>query len=197
MSRWSRNRFMYRFIRQHPGTRTLYAQRLAAEGVIQPDEAETMITDYRKAMEEGRNSIQPALEMKESNIAMDWAQFKPDVTWDVAVNTAVPLERLQKLAVPLTTVPENFTLHSRVQKIVEDRIAMARGDLPLDWGWQKIWLMPRCSLKAIRCGCQDRTAGAARSSIAMPPGMTRTARNGTRVRILRCSILHPANLISW
>ncbi len=35
---------------------------------------------------------------------------------------------------PLTTVPENFTLHSRVQKIVEDRVAMARGDLALDWG---------------------------------------------------------------
>jgi 2-oxoglutarate dehydrogenase E1 component len=52
----------------------------------------------------------------------------------VAVNTAVPLERLQKLAVPLTTVPQNFILHSRVQKIVEDRIAMARGELSLDWG---------------------------------------------------------------
>ncbi len=126
--------FMYRFIRQHPGTRTLYAQRLAAEGVIQPDEAETMIADYRKAMDEGRNSIQPALEMQESKMATDWAPFKSDVTWDVAANTAVPLERLQQLAIPLTTVPENFTLHDRVKKIVEDRIAMARGELPLDWG---------------------------------------------------------------
>ena len=126
--------FMYRFIRQHPGTRTLYAQRLVAEGVIQPDEAETMIADYRQAMDEGRNSIQPALEMQESKIAMDWSQFKKDVTWDVAVNTAVPLERLQQLAIPLTTVPVNFTLHDRVKKIVEDRIAMARGELSLDWG---------------------------------------------------------------
>jgi 2-oxoglutarate dehydrogenase E1 component len=31
-------------------------------------------------------------------------------------------------------VPEGFTLHSRVQKIVTDRSAMARGDIPLDWG---------------------------------------------------------------
>ncbi|MCR4303976.1 MAG: 2-oxoglutarate dehydrogenase E1 component [Gallionella sp.] len=126
--------FMYNIIRQHSGTRTLYAQRLVAEGVIQPDEAETMIAGYRKAMDEGRNSIKPTLEMKESKIATDWAQFKSEVSWDVAVSTAVPLERLQKLAVPLTTVPENFTLHDRVKKIVEDRIAMARGDLPLDWG---------------------------------------------------------------
>jgi len=52
----------------------------------------------------------------------------------VPVDTAVPLERLQKLAVPLTTVPDNFAVHARVQKIIDDRIAMARGGIPLDWG---------------------------------------------------------------
>ncbi len=130
--------FMYRFIRQHPGTRTLYAQRLAEQGVIQPGEAEAMIATYRKAMDEGGNSIHPVLE-KSGKVqldasSVDWSSFKPDITWDVAVNTAVPLQRLQQLAIPLTTVPENFVLHSRVQKIVEDRISMARGDLSLDWG---------------------------------------------------------------
>jgi 2-oxoglutarate dehydrogenase E1 component len=126
--------FMYRFIRQHPGTRALYALRLEEQGVIQPGEADAMIAAYRKAMDEGRNSIQPALEKGSGKTTVDWTPFKRDVPWDVAVATAVPLERLQQLAIPLTTVPENFELHSRVQKIVEDRIAMARGDLPLDWG---------------------------------------------------------------
>ena len=131
--------FMYRFIRQHPGTRTLYAQRLAEENVLQTDEAEAMIAEYRRAMDEGRNSIQPALEMNAgktnaSKMSTDWAPFQRGILWDIAVNTAVPLARLQQLAAPLTTVPENFTLHSRVQKIVEDRIAMARGELSLDWG---------------------------------------------------------------
>ena len=130
--------FMYRFIRQHPGTRAVYAQRLAEQGVIQADEADTMVAVYRKAMGEGRNSIQPALansgkEKRDKNI-VDWTPFQHDIAWDVAVNTAVPLERLQKLAVPLTTAPKNFTLHSRVQKVVDDRIAMARSELPLDWG---------------------------------------------------------------
>ena len=130
--------FMYRFIRKHPGTRALYAQRLEEQGVIRAGEADAMIATYRKGMDEGRNSIQPALERKgkpkrDENI-VDWTPFQRDVPWDVAVDTAVPLERLQQLAIPLTTVPENFTLHSRVQKIVEDRTAMARGDLPLDWG---------------------------------------------------------------
>ena len=129
---------MYHFIHQHPGTRALYAQRLAKQGVIQAGEAEAMIAAYRKAMDEGRNSILPAHKKtgkaKQDKYIVDWTSFRRDMAWDVPVNTAVPLERLQKLAIPLTTAPENFVLHSRVQKIVEDRIAMARGDLPLDWG---------------------------------------------------------------
>ncbi len=126
--------FMYRFIRQHPGTRALYAQRLAEQGVVRADEADAMIATYRSAMDEGRNSIQPALDKPGGKSTADWSAFKRDIGWDAAVDTSVPLERLQQLAVPLTTVPENFTLHSRVQKIVEDRSAMAHGDLPLDWG---------------------------------------------------------------
>ncbi len=126
--------FMYRFIRQHPGTRALYAQRLEQQGVIQAGEADAMIAVYHRAMDEGRNSIQPALENGSGKTTIDWSPFKRNVQWDTAVKTAVPLERLQQLAIPLTTVPENFVLHSRVQKIVDDRAAMARGELPLDWG---------------------------------------------------------------
>jgi 2-oxoglutarate dehydrogenase E1 component len=126
--------FMYRFIRQHPGTRALYAQRLEQQGVIQAGEADAMIAVYHRAMDEGRNSIQPTLEKGSGKTTIDWSPFKRDVQWDTAVKTAVPLERLQQLAIPLTTVPENFVLHSRVQKIVDDRTAMARGELPLDWG---------------------------------------------------------------
>ncbi|MEJ1958167.1 MAG: thiamine pyrophosphate-dependent enzyme [Nitrosomonadales bacterium] len=120
--------FMYRFVRQHPGTRALYAQRLADEEIIPAAEAEAMISIYRKAMDEGNNSIEPALKNGGTGrVATDWSIFKRDLRWYVDVVTAVPLERLQQLAGPLTHVPENFVLHSRVQKIVEDRMAMARG----------------------------------------------------------------------
>ncbi|MDD5385452.1 MAG: 2-oxoglutarate dehydrogenase E1 component [Gallionella sp.] len=125
---------MYRLVRQHPGTRALYAQHLTEQGVIRVGEADAMIAAYRNAMDEGRNSIQPALEKHDSKLAADWKKLQRDIAWNIPVDTAVPLQRLQQLAAPLTTIPQNFVLHSRVQKIVEDRIAMARGDLPLDWG---------------------------------------------------------------
>jgi 2-oxoglutarate dehydrogenase E1 component len=54
--------------------------------------------------------------------------------WNVPTNTGVPRERLQQLAERLTAIPENFKLHSRVEKIIADRIAMGKGELPIDWG---------------------------------------------------------------
>jgi 2-oxoglutarate dehydrogenase E1 component len=124
---------MYSYIRKHPGTRRLYAERLIQQGVIQAAEAEGMILAYRRAMDEDRNSIQPANETMIAGPVINWAQFR-DVRWDMPVKTGVPLENLQELSKRLTDVPPNFTLHPRVQKIVEDRIMMGRGDLPLDWG---------------------------------------------------------------
>ncbi len=125
--------FMYRFIRQHPGTRAVYAERLLKEGVIKAGEADAMIASYRLAMDEGRNSIQPAIENPDKPVS-SWSALKRGVAWNVPVDTSVPLARLQQLSIPLTTVPENFVLQSRVQKIVEDRTAMGRGELSLDWG---------------------------------------------------------------
>lgn len=126
--------FMYRYIRKHPGTRAVYAQRLLDEGVIQVGDADALILAYRKAMDEGQNSIQPALEKSVEKPASYWKQFKRVVKWTEPVDTSITLERLQQLSKTLTYVPEHFVLHSRVQKIVDDRIAMAQGELPLDWG---------------------------------------------------------------
>src|SRR5690606_39621674 len=34
----------------------------------------------------------------------------------------------------LTQVPEGFTVHPLVKKLLADRLAMARGEHPVDWG---------------------------------------------------------------
>ncbi len=49
-------------------------------------------------------------------------------------DTTVPLTELKRLAERLTTMPEGFSLHPRVKKIIDDRAAMGEGKLPVDWG---------------------------------------------------------------
>ena len=126
--------FMYRYINQHPGTRALYAKKLVEQGVVAPDEPEAMIAAYRRAMDEGNNPMQTVHTDFERNRIARWAKYRTGVAWDVPVDTVLPRERLQFLAERLTDVPENFKLHSRVEKIIADRRAMGRGEIPLDWG---------------------------------------------------------------
>src|SRR6056297_673856 len=45
---------MYSVVRNHPTTRKLYADRLAADGVIKNDEAQEMVDAYRQGLDEGR-----------------------------------------------------------------------------------------------------------------------------------------------
>ncbi|MCK9201082.1 MAG: 2-oxoglutarate dehydrogenase E1 component [Gallionella sp.] len=126
--------FMYRYINKHPGTRALYAQQLAEQGVVSADEPDAMVAAYRLAMDEGRDPLQSALTVENRENSVSWERFKKEVPWTTPVDTAVPRERLQRLVQRLTEVPENFVLHSRVEKIVADRIAMGKAELPLDWG---------------------------------------------------------------
>jgi 2-oxoglutarate dehydrogenase E1 component len=126
--------FMYRYINKHPGTRALYAQQLVAQGVLAEDEPDALAADYRRAMDEGRDPMQAALSGIKHEYGVNWTRYKGDVPWNAAVETAVPRARLQQLAERLTSVPENFQLHSRVEKIIADRAAMGKGELALDWG---------------------------------------------------------------
>lgn len=126
--------FMYRFVNQHPGTRTLYAQHLVQQGVIAAEEPDAMVAAYRQAMDEGRDPLHAAQPWKPMEFAVNWSKYKGNAPWNVAVNTALPRAKLQHLAERLTAIPEGFKLHSRVEKIITDRVAMGKGELALDWG---------------------------------------------------------------
>jgi len=124
---------MYKKINAHPGTRKLYAERLAAQGVIAAGEDEQMVKDYRAALDEGRHLVDPVITDFKSKLAIDWTPHVGAVyteKWD----TTVPRKELMRLAERLTAIPPNFVLHPRVQKIVDDRRLMAAGKLPVDWG---------------------------------------------------------------
>jgi 2-oxoglutarate dehydrogenase E1 component len=126
--------FMYRFINQHPGTRALYAKHLVEQGVLAAVEPDAMIASYRRAMDEGRDPLQSAITGVKHDFSVSWSNYSANVAWNTVVNTGVPREKLQQLAQRLTSIPEGFKLQSRVEKIIADRIAMGKGELPLDWG---------------------------------------------------------------
>ncbi len=124
---------MYRKIQQHPGTRKLYADRLVAENTLSADEPERMIQECREHLDQGELLYNPVLSGHTRQFSVDWSPFNGQPYSD-AGDTAVPAQEIKRLAERLTTIPEKFALHSRVQKIIDDRSAMGRGEIPVDWG---------------------------------------------------------------
>ena len=120
---------MYRRIHALPSTRTLYAERLARDGIIAKEEGETMVQAYRAGLD-APTGYQAATK---SPFAPDWGPYK-NTHWRKAAKTAIPQTRLKALARRLVDVPPSFSLHPRVQKIIEDRQAMGECKQPLDWG---------------------------------------------------------------
>jgi len=124
---------MYKKIAQHPGTRKLYADKLVAEGVLPAEGPDDMIKEYRAHLDKGELLYNPVLAGYKHPMTIDWSPFLTK-KYIPNCDTTVPLKELKRLSVALTTIPEGFTLHNRVKKIIEDRRAMGEGKLPIDWG---------------------------------------------------------------
>jgi 2-oxoglutarate dehydrogenase E1 component len=123
---------MYKKIGAHPGTRKLYADKLAAQG-LGATLGDDMVKAYRAAMDAGRHTVDPVLSNYKSKYAVDWAPFLGK-KWTDAADTALPLTEWKRLAERLTTIPASVNMHPLVKKVYDDRAAMGRGEINVDWG---------------------------------------------------------------
>src|SRR5690606_10800028 len=124
---------MYKSIGQHPGTRKLYADKLVAQGVLAEGEPDAMVKAYRQLMEDGKRTVEPVLTDYKNKYSTDWTPFL-NAKWTDQADTAVPAAELTRIGEKLTTVPEGFTVHPLVNKLLNDRLKMARGEARIDWG---------------------------------------------------------------
>jgi 2-oxoglutarate dehydrogenase E1 component len=124
---------MYKKIGQHPGTRKLYADRLAAQNTIAADAGDKMVAAYREAMDAGKHTVDPVISNFKNKYAVDWLPFL-NRKWTDAADTAVPMTELKRVAARITTLPENFKAHPLAEKVLADRATMGRGEMNLDWG---------------------------------------------------------------
>ena len=129
---------MYKKIRGMPTTRDVYARRLEQAGVIQPGRAAELVKEYRDALEAGRQ-VAPncVLEPATYKRRLNFIKYRK-AKWTDKVTTAIPVAEIRRLGQLLSRLPEDFELHPRVAKIVDDREKMAAGALPVDWGFAEI-----------------------------------------------------------
>ncbi|APC01006.1 2-oxoglutarate dehydrogenase E1 component [Polynucleobacter asymbioticus] len=124
---------MYKIIAAHPGTRKVYADKLETQGVLPAGTGDLMVKEYRAAMDEGKQTSDPVLSNFKGKFAVDWSPFL-NKKWTDEADTAIPLTEWKRLAEKISTIPDDFKAHPLVAKVYNDRAAMGRGDVNIDWG---------------------------------------------------------------
>ncbi|MET0540484.1 MAG: 2-oxoglutarate dehydrogenase E1 component, partial [Variovorax sp.] len=145
---------MYANIRQHATVRQLYADQLAAQGVIAATDAAKFVDEYRAGLDEGKSQVPASLGLIGNQYTVDWTRFlNPDAS--EPSNTAIDPSRLAKLGARMIDVPAGFKLHARVQDVYANRREMIEGRRPLDWGCAE--MLAYASL--LEDGCPIRITG--------------------------------------
>lgn len=125
---------MYDQIRSLPTTRALYSQKLVDSGVITEAKADQLMQASRKMLEKG-NPVVPHLlpvDAAKPN-PVDWNKYLGS-DWEQEVKTSVSKSKLLAYAKAMMKLPDGFKVHRRVAKLYDERLEMAKGKKPLDWG---------------------------------------------------------------
>jgi 2-oxoglutarate dehydrogenase E1 component len=151
---------LYRKISEKTSVLTLYAEKLEQEGLINPD----TLADMRRKISE---KLEKAYEESQSGKH----HFYPDVPLAVSENelrefqptdsTGVELEILRRVALGLSTIPEDFSLHPKLQRFTAKRRELVEGDPAIDWSFAEALAFGSLLLEGtpVRLSGQDCSRG--------------------------------------
>ncbi|MBI4209093.1 MAG: 2-oxoglutarate dehydrogenase E1 component [Deltaproteobacteria bacterium] len=127
---------MYQVIKSHPRVRTLYADRLIREGILEEKEAS-------ERLERLSGQLDGALEAaKKRSISVQmpafhgrWQGFHEPTAQEIfkKVPTGVSSEKLKGFARQVLTAPPGFHLHPKLAKAMGEKREMIEGKREIDW----------------------------------------------------------------
>ena len=131
---------MYNLIKKHPVVREIYGRKLVGESLL----AEA---DINSSLEQEMNRIEEFLQKarKENTtpkfftLAGVWKGLKRGTLQDMLapVNTAATVEHLRRASDVLTSYPNGFQPHAKLQKLLDGRKKMMEDGM-LDWGMAEL-----------------------------------------------------------
>ncbi|MGE0222086.1 MAG: 2-oxoglutarate dehydrogenase E1 component [Acetobacteraceae bacterium] len=126
---------MYRAINQTKTTRTLYAERLAAEGSVSAADAKAMWDDFTRTLEEANSAGKSYKPNKADWLEGHWSGFHPaDQEFERTEEaTAVADSTLKQVGIALSRVPAGFEVNSKIARQLEAKQAMFESGQGIDW----------------------------------------------------------------
>jgi 2-oxoglutarate dehydrogenase E1 component len=126
---------MYDIIRKHPKTVDLYEKRLLERGDITAEEIEFIKNGSRQGLEDSFHRAKEQDQfMQVDTMQGIWSKYSKEPL-DSDTATTLLAQQLDGISKAITSYPEEFVPHKGVQRVIENRLKMATGELPMDWGF--------------------------------------------------------------
>ncbi len=106
---------LYRRIESHPTVRKQWADRLVSEGRIEAGQPDEMVAEHMSAMQTMLD------ELKSEEVLVEPRHAPPKSGAAKRVRSSVSIRRLKSLNESLWTLPEDFTLHPRLTRVIKRR----------------------------------------------------------------------------
>lgn len=124
---------MYSKIKSHPSVRKIYGDKLIAEGSTTKEEAQKVIDDnlaYLDAEFEAGTSYKPN---KADSMEGQWSDLSAGDKKGQKAKTSMTKDQFDLIAKTMTTVPADFTIHSKLQRVIDGRMAALKDGKNIDW----------------------------------------------------------------
>jgi multifunctional 2-oxoglutarate metabolism enzyme len=151
---------LYKEIGEHSSVLALFSDRLVKEGAITQGELDDLRDEIHNRLErafeeshKGDHRFEPDLPLAVSEEEL--AEFQPKL------GTQVGLEMLREAAQGLTTLPEGFRLHPKLNPFLAKRRELLERDTSIDWGYAEALAFGTlvCEGTPVRLSGQDSERG--------------------------------------
>jgi len=127
---------MYQNIESHPAVRELYQLRLEREHILSPEDSTRLSNDFTDRLREAFESVQEScpLPLQDDGHAFGglWSGLNNPYSHE-PVETGVPHQELVQVARALTTVPEGFRLHRKIERRLAAQLEAVADHKDVDW----------------------------------------------------------------
>jgi multifunctional 2-oxoglutarate metabolism enzyme len=151
---------MYSRVKEHPGVRAIYAQRLVQEGVLDQAAVDELIAERIRRFEDAQaRAKKVAAEQKAAGPITEPQVVEIDGS--EVIETAVNSEVIGQITRQISVVPEGFNLNPKMVTQLARRAKMGGGSLPMDWAFAEAIAFGSLALEGayVRLSGQDSGRG--------------------------------------
>ena len=151
---------LYKAIREHPSVKQIYTEKLLKEKVVTADDIKQVEEQVYRKMDVNYESVQ-----KEA------AEFKTDLPFSLSKKeiqelrsqelSVITMDDLNYVVRSITTIPDNFSMHPKLKKFIDNRKEFLSKDVSIDWAFGEALAFGTLLLEGIpvRLSGQDSSRG--------------------------------------